>query len=218
MRTETEVGFALFDVTAKEDSIPAASDIEDFCDIDQLKATTQPAMPKYATCEHNQFLLDGTMEHFPDAPSTEFWGFWSDSISGADGRLAQPVGLDITFTRAHSSMGVTLHGYAPTGEWPAEVEVRWFDASGTLLATATEHPDALTYYINKKVENYYSIKITFTATNKPHRRVKLTAIDYGVRLMFRGAELVSASIVEEVDLLGNELRINTLDLVLFSQD
>ncbi|MDL2294834.1 hypothetical protein LJC60_09455, partial [Ruminococcaceae bacterium OttesenSCG-928-D13] len=76
MRSYTEVVFALYDVTAKEDSLPQAADVEDFCDLTQLKEKAVPVMPKYATCEHNQFLLNGSMEHFPDNPSVAFWGYW----------------------------------------------------------------------------------------------------------------------------------------------
>lgn len=218
MRSYTEVVFALYDVTAKADSTVQAADVEDFCNLAQLKEKTVPTMPKYATCEHNQFLLDGSMVHFPDNPSVAFWGFWSDSISGADGRLAQPVGLDISFTQPHSSLGITLQGYGPTGEWPSDVVVSWYGAGGVLLATAAAQPDSLIYYIPEKVENYYSIKITVNATNKPNRRVKISAIDYGARLVFSGSDVVSASLVEEVDLLSNELRISTLDMVLYSKD
>ena len=218
MRTYTEVVFSLYDVTAKGDSLPQAADIEDFCDLEQLKADTIPQLPKVATCEHNQFLLDGSMQHFPDDPQGGFWGYWSDSISGADGRFGTPPVLILTFTQPHSSVGLTLHGYQPTGEWPAELHLRWLGAGGETLATRTAHPDAVDYFINRKVENYHSIVLTFLATNKPFRRVKLTGIDYGVRLTFSGPEVVSAKVVEEVDLQCNELRVNKLNLTIYSKD
>jgi hypothetical protein len=218
MDTYTEVVFSMYDVTAKLDSTPTAKDTEGFCDLAQLSTATVPQMPKYATCEQNQFLLDGSMEHFPDEPQTGFWGYWSESISGADGHFAVPPALILVFTQPHSSVGLTLHGYRPTGEWPAEVHLRWRGANGETLATLTAALDAVDCFINKKVENYHSLILTFTATSKPYRRVKLTAIDYGAQLVFAGDEVVSAKVIEEVDLQCSELRVNTLDLTLFSKD
>ncbi|MFV0414004.1 MAG: hypothetical protein ACK5L3_12200 [Oscillospiraceae bacterium] len=216
MRTSTEVQFALFDVTAKMDAMYTAALIEPFCNLEDFRQDTPPILPKYATCEHKQFLLDGSFEMFPDTPAGLFWGLWTQSISNSFGGFTSPPMLVIDFSVAHSSMGLTLHFYPPTEEWCSALHIQWLGAAGESLASGVFSPDATAFYVSRKVENYRRIIITFRQTNKPHRRVKMTAIDFGVRLDFAGESIVKAKILEEIDLLAAQLTVNTLDLTLYS--
>ena len=67
------------------------------------------------------------------------------------------------------------------------------------------------------MENYRSIVLTFTATNRPGRYLKLSGLDYGKFLTFEGSEVVEAHILEEINPLSDELSINTLNLTLFNR-
>jgi len=68
------------------------------------------------------------------------------------------------------------------------------------------------------VENFKKIVITFNSTNKAYRYLRLTGIDFGQLIYFEGEDIRQAAIVEDVDLLSGELRVNTLDLPLHSTD
>jgi len=65
---------------------------------------------------------------------------------------------------------------------------------------------------------YTKIVITFCGTNKPYRYLKLTQLDFGQIKLFTGRDLVNANILEEVDPMSSELRINTLNFTLYSED
>lgn len=219
MRTNTRVHFGLYDVTARADSTPSCAAAWPWADAEaDLKAEQTPALPKYGTLESRQFLMDGSFTLFPDEPAGRFWGLWSAEQSDARGRFAAPPVLNIGFTQPHSSAGFTLHFYPPTSDWASELTIQWFTANSELLATAVFRPDAVDYYCARKVENYSRVSITFAATNRPGRYLKLTGIDYGVNLTFEGQEVVKANVLEEVDLLSNEVRINTLGLTLHNKD
>lgn len=217
MRTNTRVHFGLYDVTARGDSQPACEQEQPFCSLERdLLAESIPALTKYGTLESHQFLMDGSFAIFPDDPAPEYWGLWSLSQSGSDGRFAEPPILEITFTQEHSSAGLTLHFYEPTGDWASDVLIQWYGPNEELLGTGRFAPDAVDYYCAKKVEGYRRVKITFLATSRPGRYLKLSALDYGVSMTFSGKEVVTAHVLESIDPLSNELSINTLDLTLFN--
>lgn len=217
MRTNTRVHFGLYDVTARGDSSPASEQAQPFCDLERdLLAESVPALTKYGTLEKRQFLMDGSFGLFPDDPAPEYWGLWSMTQSGSDGRFAEPPVLEIAFTQEHSSAGLTLHFYEPTGDWASDVLIQWYGPNEELLGTGRFAPDAVDYYCAKKVEGYRRVKITFLATSRPGRYLKLSALDYGVSMTFSGKEVVTAHVLESIDPLSNELSINTLDLTLFN--
>lgn len=218
MRTNTRVSFGLYDVTAKGDSTPQSSTAEWFVNLADLKAKAVPTLPKYGTLEENQFLLDGQFEHFPDAPQGKFWGYWSSALSDANGEFATPQNLSISFTQPHSSIGLTLHFYAPTKDWATQVHIKWLGPAGETIDEGMFYPDSALYYAEKKVENYYKITMDFYKTSLPYRRVKLNAIAYGMMMELGGDDIVDAKILEEIDMLSNEVRVNTLQLKLFSRD
>ena len=218
MRTNTRVEFGLYDVTARGDSVPSSTDTRGFCDLSSdLLLDKVPALPLYGTLETRQFLMDGSYSLFPDSPSGQFWGLWSSQLSDESGRFASPPVLQIRFSKTHSSSGLMLHFYAPTEDWASELTIQWYGSDGGLLTTAVFTPDAVDYYCARKVENYRSIVLTFTATNHPGRYLKLSGLDYGKFLTFEGAEVVEAHILEEINPLSDELSINTLNLTLFNR-
>mgnify|MGYP004456163241 FL=1 len=218
MRTNTRVEFGLYDVTARGDSVPSSTDARSFCDLSSdLLLDKVPALPLYGTLETRQFLMDGSYSLFPDSPSGQFWGLWSSQLSDESGRFSSPPVLQIRFSKTHSSSGLMLHFYAPTEDWASELTIQWYGSDGGLLTTAVFTPDAVDYYCARKVENYRSIVLTFTATNRPGRYLKLSGLDYGKFLTFEGSEVVEAHILEEINPLSDELSINTLNLTLFNR-
>lgn len=218
MRTNTRVEFGLFDVTARGDSAPSCPAAWPWNDVSKdLRLDERPAVHKYGTLEHRQFLMDGSFELFPDEPKGHYWGLWSSRQSGVDGRFDTPPVLEVSFSQPHSSAGITLHFYAPTQDWASEVQIQWFNAAGMQLHSAQFHPDQVDYYCSAKVDGYTKLQIAFLGTSRPGRYLKLTGLDYGVALTFSGSEVVTAHVLEEVDPLSNEISINTLKLTLFNR-
>ncbi len=216
MSTSTEISYGLFDVTAKQDSSPASTDKQPFVDIDQLKENDLQ-VEKYGTGEHNQFVLDGTFKLFPDEPEAKNFGLWSLSMSDSAGAFSVPPVLEIAFTENHSSLGLTFF-FAPEGDFPAYLNVKWYDSTDSLLLDQDYHPDSAHYFAEGQVENYRRIVITFSSTSVPYRYLKLTEIKYGALKVFGGGSILSASMLEEIDPLSAELSINTLDFRIHTSD
>lgn len=219
MRTNTRVEFGLYDVTARGDSSPACDAAQPFCSLRRdLLVEAVPSQVKYGTLESRQWLMDGSFFFFPEVPEAYFWGLWSAVQSGESGAFTDPPVLDIQFSQAHSSSGLTLHFYAPTGDWASKLKIQWYGADGGLLASALFTPDAVDFYCAKKVDRYCRIRLTFLETNHPGRYLKLAGLDYGVYLHFAGDEIVKAHVLEECDPLSAEISINTLGLTLYNKE
>lgn len=219
MRTNTRVEFGLYDVTARGDSSPACDAAQPFCSLRcDLLVEAVPSQVKYGTLESRQWLMDGSFSFFPEVPEAYFWGLWSAVQSGESGAFTDPPVLDIQFSQAHSSSGLTLHFYAPTGDWASKLKIQWYGADGGLLASALFTPDAVDFYCAKKVDRYCRIRLTFLETNHPGRYLKLAGLDYGVYLHFAGDEIVKAHVLEECDPLSAEISINTLGLTLYNKE
>lgn len=219
MRTNTRVEFGLYDVTARGDSSPACDAAQPFCSLRRdLLVEAVPSQVKYGTLESRQWLMDGSFSFFPEVPEAYFWGLWSAVQSGESGAFTDPPVLDIQFSQAHSSSGLTLHFYAPTGDWASKLKIQWYGADGGLLASALFTPDAVDFYCAKKVDRYCRIRLTFLETNHPGRYLKLAGLDYGVYLHFAGDEIVKAHVLEECDPLIAEISINTLGLTLYNKE
>ena len=219
MRTNTRVEFGLYDVTARGDSNPVCDAAQPFCRLRRdLLVEAAPSQVKYGTLESRQWLMDGSFSFFPEVPEAYFWGLWSAVQSGESGAFADPPVLDIQFSQAHSSSGLTLHFYAPTGDWASKLKIQWYGADGGLLASALFTPDAVDFYCAKKVDRYCRIRLTFLETNHPGRYLKLAGLDYGVYLHFAGDEIVKAHVLEECDPLSAEISINTLGLTLYNKE
>ncbi len=209
MRTDCRISFRLMDVTAVDDAKLAAPDSKPWIDLYQLHDETGTLKP-WATLEGDGIPLDGSRILFPDAPAREYMGWWSNSMSGPDGRFATPPKLTISFTQPHTSVGLTLIFDATVGEWASDMRIVWYDQSGAVLHGEDFAPVAADATYGPLVEDYYKIVITFRGTNKSYHYLKLSGIRYGALKVFGGSDLISANVVEEVDLLSDELRINML--------
>ena len=216
MKTSAKIGFGLVDVTAKKDSQLTVNDKQDFADIAYLKRDDIEEI-KYATCEKNQFALNGTYELMPEIENLDNMCWWSNKMSNENGEFETPLLMEINFTETHSSMGITLV-FSQAGDYCNNLNLKYYDINNNLISNENFKPNNYKYVCNNIVENYTKIVITFYSTNNPYRYLKLYKILYGAEIIFEGENLMSASILEEVDLLSSEISINTLDFTVYSAD
>lgn len=217
MRTKTTISFGLVDVTAKPDSTFTTTDKHSFVDMKQLKVD-ELQMRKIATLEKDYFRLDGTFELFPDDIQDYDFGLWSGSMSNENGEFVNPVELTIEFTHPHSSLGLTLTFHEATDDYCNSINIKWYDSSNNLLFDKDFNPDGVVYFADNEVEGYQKLVITCNSMNKPYRYLKLSQLEFGQIKLFSGSDLINVNILEEIDPISSELRINTLNFTLYSKD
>ena len=169
MKTEFYVEYALIDTTALYDSIVSTKSNSDFADIDLIK--DKISAPDYATLEHNFFVLDGSMEEFPEEPDNLV--FFSSEQSGEDGTFPKEQSIEINFTENHTSLGLTLYFL---DSYPLEVEIFWYDFLNILQSRKKFRPDSLVYLCRNQVEEYGKVVIKFNKA-LPYHYIKLQYIE-----------------------------------------
>lgn len=212
---ETSISFGLVDATAKPDSTFSTADKQPFIDMQELKRD-ELEIKRFATLERDYFRLDGTFELFPDNPTPHDFGLWSASMSDENGDFETPIVLTVEFTEQHSSLGLTFTFHETTGDYCDNLNVKWYGAA--LLSDINYKPDSTVYFADNEVDGYRKIVITFYSTIRPYRYLKLVQLDFGQIKLFADGDLISANVFEEIDPISSELRINTLDFTLYSEN
>ena len=214
MKTKTLIEYGVYDITAKDDSVPSITDKQEFVNILDLKKDDIQEV-KYSTLEKNYFVLDGSFKNMNGAK--ENMGLWSKSMTDENGNFSVPLVLTIDFTNeTHSSLGVTLR--FSELNYCTHLKVQYYNAENVLLSEKEFYPDNYEFFCEDTVAEYKKIIITFYSTNNPYRYLKLYQIDYGRVIQFTGENLTSANLVEELNVLSDELSVNTLDFTIYSQD
>lgn len=208
--TYPEAYFNFIDVTALEDSYTATASAKTFANTALLKENTRIKQAPYGTMELNQFVLDGSREIFP-AEQPEDVPFWSDEKSNEAGAYAKNPTLEITFTRPHSSIGLTLH-FAE--DIPGEVMITWYTLYGSKLMAAVFYPDSMDYFCKCQVQNYGRISVEFVKSGLPYRYARLDYIEYGQQWQLGRDNIKAASVYEEIDPTSATLSINTANIEL----
>lgn len=216
MSTSAEILFRIVDVTANHDNSFTMPDKQDFSNFRNLTIANK-TYPKYATLENDFWALDGTFDLFPDSPSPQNFALWSMSMSNETGIFLTPPVLTINFTEPHTSLGLGLVFDEVCDDWCNSLNIKWYGVSG-LISSKDYQPISPNFYADNQIENYTKIIITFNGTSKPYRYLKLSYIEYGITTTFGGDDLMSAQVLEEVNLLSSEISINTIDFAVYSED
>lgn len=216
MDTKAKVIFGMYDVTAKGDNTVTAPDKQPFIRLEELNED-ELTVKKWATLEHNLFVLDGSFELFPDDPESESFGLWSQSMSDENGDFSVPPTLTIEFGSLHKSIGIQFRFSETTGDYCPDLTIAWYDSSNTLIDTKDYQPDGTDYLCENSVSNYKKLVITFRKTSAPYRYLKVTEIVYGFVETLQTGKLIDASVFEEIDPISDTLSINTANLSVFSE-
>ena len=214
MQTEAIINVSLVDVTAKGDSTPSMTNNSSFADVDLLKNEINN-VGNYMTMEWNYSILDGTMQHFQDDKNDAGYPVFSSDMSDESGEYDESHNFVVFFFFFFSSAGIS---FSFQGDFPAEISLKWYGQSNQVLAEKTFYPDQKDYFCEYKVENYYKVSASFSGSRTPYRYLKIQNIEYGYELIFTGTDLLEAKILEEVDPISSELRINTLDFTIYDEN
>lgn len=169
--------------------------------------------PPLASLEPNQWILDGSREIVDGQPAR----FWSETMSGPDGRFEDPPVINIDFDNRYTSPGVFLHFDPESGEHCPEATIQW-RRGASLLAEEQFFPNGPDFFCEKTVEAYDHISIKLHSTNIPYRYAKLSYIVFGISRVFLRDELRNVKITAEASIISSEIAVNTLNFTLDSEE
>ena len=116
--SEIEIEYNVTEPGVQADASSTGTPEETFSGAENVVQELLTEEPKYATLEHNQWLLDGTFEVLPaNAPIAN--GFISSNLSGADKTFATIPTITITFSKVNDGTvpGLTLTWSKTYQEW-----------------------------------------------------------------------------------------------------
>ena len=204
-------------VGAKENFVPTTTDKADFANLNDLMQESTSFINYGNPCDLYSVALDGNTAGIPQNTESVNIGWWSQQISNANGVFANPIILTLSASDSHyNSSGISLTFDTYNNVYPTSLNIKWYD-NDTLLADSDFSPDSAFYFCSKKVEGYNRIVIQFNSLNMPFNRLKVRAIDYGMKITFYGDELKSAKIIQEIDPLSSQISINTCDFEICSK-
>lgn len=203
-------------VGAKDSFVPTTTDKASFVNMSDIHRET-PSYTNYGNpCELYSVLLDGKSEVLPDDLASANLGWWSDQVSGEDGKFDTPIVLTLTSDLYFTSSGITLVFDTYNDIYANDISVRWYRDT-TLIREKEFNPDTAYYFCQEKIEKYNKLVITFNGINMPGNRLKLHSIEYGIHITFYGEELRKCKLIQEIDPISSQIAINTCDFTIDSK-
>jgi hypothetical protein len=211
-----KVNFQLIDTDAAED---ATATVTSEAAISKLSQTHNRAIymsNKLATLEPDYFLLDGSFL-LPDEADNGEVGWWSSEISDINGNLNQV--LEFNFIQDHSSVGFTIVFDDRANEYASDFTIQAYDSLNNLLDEDIVTGNTLHTYISEMpVENYRRVKITFTKTSKPFRRIRVCEVSFGIVRNFDGDNTKDLNLLYEISQNAENLPSHELNFTIDNSD
>lgn len=215
-KTVARVVFEVLDVDAFEDNSKNVTSEAIISRLEQVTNKKRAMSKKYATYEPDYIKLDGSFivpPRLEQAPEAEM-GWWSEILCEENGVFNPYQVLEFTFTKDHSSMGLTIVFDTAANEYAADFDIKVFNAADVLI-----HNEQVTdntspkYELMKQLDNYRKIEVIIKKWAKGLRRARVIEVDFGLVKEYDSKKLASLKYLKEIDLIGKTIPISELVFV-----
>ena len=103
------------------------------------------------------------------------------------------------------------------GDYCSEIVITWYNDTEQ-LATKTFTPNSYKYFCEQQVDLYNKLVVQINKTHLPNHYAKISQIFFGIVREFERGELRSVRVTEGMNIISDDLEINTLDFSLDSAD
>ena len=166
-----------------------------------------------ASCEQNQWVLDGTRGLLGSKRAA----FWSAEQSKDDCTFDAAPTITISLNGQFSSPGIFFYFDGSEGDYCSEIVLTWYNGEEQ-LATRTFAPNSYKYFCEQQVDLYNKLVVQINKTHLPNHYAKISQIFFGIVREFERGELRSVRVTEGMNIISDDLEINTLDFSLDSAD
>lgn len=200
--SHVKIVFGVTDPDAPAASTPSDSGHVLYSEINSVDIGLSVASP-YQTLEKNRFILDGRS---PLAPEKDFLyqGFVSTAISGDDCIFATPPIVEITFSEYFHFAALTMYFDAIMNDYASEWQLQCF-YDDTEVLNSVYNPKSTEFITPDQIPVCNKMVMTFTKTSKPHRRLRLSQIIYGVISSLTAADIVECQQTASMDIVSSSL-------------
>lgn len=203
---KARVRLEILDTDAYKDSnVNISNEEEIFSKSKQLTNKVRVPSCKVATFEKDYFKLDGTFYLMPQVNNDLELGFWSKGLCGNDRVFNPAETLTFTFTKEHSSMGLTIVFDVLNNEYAEQFNIYFYNNKEVFKTLNVVDNKQSIYEYTGQLDNYKKIVIEVVKWCKPCRRCKVVEVDFGVIKMYEDNSLIRLNIVQEVDPISSKL-------------
>lgn len=217
-----KVIFELLDNAAYADARVFEADSSPLTRKAQVSDKTRKMGAKWATFEPNYFKLDGTFKIPPKPNDGNFdVGWWSKALSNSAGVFTTPATFGIVFlTEVHSSFGLTITFDDATNIFPVDFDIRIYDFGGYNIIETYEirGNTSATYELLEGLDDYGGVQLVIHKMNAPYRRARVIEVDYGTLLEYGSDKLIKASLIEQMNVVGDTLPANEIKVTIENTD
>jgi hypothetical protein len=183
-----------------------ANDEESISNLNQLKVEDFKDI-KYATCENNLVMLDGTYNYLPDTLTNEHIGWWSTEISDENGDFQTYPTLTAQLNKTYDVVGFSI--YSSKENAIAECNISVYN-NEELIYNETFVSENELLIADIPTTNFNKVIVQVTKTLQPYRRVKVLSFLFGIKKNWNKNDIISASISEGASILSETIEISEL--------
>jgi hypothetical protein len=217
--TFVEITYNVTDPGVQADAESAGTPEEKFSNAESVVLESRDSETKYATLEHNQWILDKTFKALPSSPPLAD-GFISSNLSGADGGFAAVPTITITFGEVHANYvpGITVVWSKAYNEYARRFRVTAYNGSTQVATTTVENNTAVTSIVWLALAGYNKIVVEILEWCLPYRRARTLECLIGIKQTYTKADLMGFTHEQSVDLLSGALPKNSIVFQLDNAD
>ncbi len=204
--TFVELSYKVIDPGAQADAVAVDNGAVDISDVALITDDRDKDLVRYATLEHNAWLLDGVSQIINSVPQFDV-GFAGDSLCDENCEFASNPFITITFTQKHMETiaGITIVWSESFDECARKFEVKVYDGATVLSSKLIDENTKNTVFVEGDLSGYDKVTIEVMEWCLPHRRARIEEVLLGVKVIFSKADLLGFEHEQSADMLSGEL-------------
>lgn len=214
-KTDANIKFEILDNEAYIKNKISTSKESEISKSTQLTNKVRNIENKYATFEKDYLKLDGSFHIPPQNTDLNYknmeLGYWSDEISDKDGYFALNPVIELVFSEPCNSMGLTLNFDNRANVYPTFFNIRILNSKNEIIVNEEiKDNNSTVFMLEKGLDNYKKIVLTFKKMNEAFRRLRLTEIDFGIIKEYSSKNIIKLNLIEELNITSNEIPSNEI--------
>lgn len=205
-----EITYNIGDPVAQAD-VSSSGETTSYGNVAQIVTEVDKQYLPYATLEHNQWILDGTMNIYEDMPIQDT-GYVSPMMCNDKGVFETIPVITLNFTQVHTNpvAGLSITWSETFDECARSFKVTVYNNDEVVATkTVTDNVENLTI-VDIELMNYNRIEIEILEWCLPLRRARVEDILLGIEKVFTKTDLIKYTHEQYADIVTGDLPKNSI--------
>lgn len=164
----------------------------------------------YDTLEHNKFILSNSGHVLGDTPYGLEQGYVSNAISDGNCVLPSGVKLVVNYAQVFKFPGFNIIFDQLTGEYVSEIRLT-LKLNNVQVYQQNFTNNTSSLFVQDNLPDHDYAEIEFLKTSAPYKRVRVSALIFGLTTSYDDSRIVDAKEYKKTDILSSILPVNTFE-------